>query len=127
MGAHGFIGFEEGALGEEVQFKVGEEGWKSIGVVPLRDLSFMVRDAEPIGAGSEWTGNDHFEQPCFMQAVHGDGLSILLTEEYSDVLGLRQETSNGYSRGTALGHRMNTKYCEWVPVVALDKLIERQV
>ena len=24
------------------------------------------------------------------------------------------ETSNGYSRGIALDHRMNTKYCEWI-------------
>ena len=30
-------------------------------------------------------------------------------------------------RRTALGHRMNTKYCQWIPVVALDELIERQV
>jgi hypothetical protein len=35
--------------------------------------------------------------------------------------------SNGYSRGIALDHRMNTKYCEWIPVVALDESIERQV
>jgi len=61
MGAHGFIGFEESSLREEVQFKVGEEGWESIGIVPLRDLSFMVCDAEPIRAGPERTRDDGFE------------------------------------------------------------------
>jgi hypothetical protein len=39
MGAHRLIGFEEGSLCEEMQFKVGEEGWKGIGIVPLRNLS----------------------------------------------------------------------------------------
>ena len=81
MGTHRVIGFEEGALGEEVQFKVGEEGWKSIGIVPFRDLSLMVCHAEPIGAGSEWSWDNRFEQPCFMQARHGNGTLILSIEE----------------------------------------------
>ncbi len=36
MGAHRLIGFEEGSLGEEMQFKVGEERREGIGIVPLQ-------------------------------------------------------------------------------------------
>ena len=53
MGAHRLIGFEEGSFGEEMQLKVGEEWWKGIGIVPLRDLSCMVGDPETIGASSQ--------------------------------------------------------------------------
>ena len=48
MGAHGFIGFEKGTLGEEMQLKVGEERRECIGVMPLRDQSCMVGYAETI-------------------------------------------------------------------------------
>jgi hypothetical protein len=66
MGSHRLIGFEEGSLGEEVQFKVGEEGWKGIGIMPLRYQSCMVGDTETIGAGSEWPRGDGFEQTGVM-------------------------------------------------------------
>jgi hypothetical protein len=66
MGSHRLIGFEESSLGEEVQFKVGEEGWKGIGIVPLRYLSCMVGYAKTIGAGSEWSRDDGFEQTVLM-------------------------------------------------------------
>ena len=130
MGPHCFIGFQEGFLGEEMQFKVGEERWEGIGIVPLRDLFPMVDYAETIGPSSEWPLNDRFEQPGFMEARHGNGLSSSLTEEYGNVVGFRQETPNCNDRGTALGHRMGTKNRERVPVVTLDELfelIERQV
>jgi hypothetical protein len=81
MGAHGFVGFEEGPLGEEVQLKVGEEGREGIGIVPLRDLSCLVGYAEAIGAGSEWPRYDGFEQTGLMEARHGNGLLTSLTEE----------------------------------------------
>jgi hypothetical protein len=35
MSTHGLIGFEEGSLGEEMQFEIGEEGWEGIGIMPL--------------------------------------------------------------------------------------------
>jgi hypothetical protein len=53
MGTHCFIGFEKCSLGEEMQFKVGEERWECIRIVPLQDLSRMVGYAETIGVGSE--------------------------------------------------------------------------
>jgi hypothetical protein len=59
-----------------------------------------------------------------MEARHGNGLSISPTEEKSNVGGFRQETPNCNDRGTALGHRMDTKNCEGVPVVTLDELFE---
>jgi hypothetical protein len=61
MGAHCFIGFEEGSLGEEVQLKVGEEEWECIGIMPLRDLSCTVGYAQTIGAGSERPRDGGFE------------------------------------------------------------------
>jgi hypothetical protein len=61
MGAHRLIGFEEGSLGEEVQLKVGEERWESIGIMPLRDLPRMVGYAETIGDSSEWLRYGGFE------------------------------------------------------------------
>ena len=61
MGAHGFIGFEEGSLGEKMQLKVGKKGWKGIGIMPLRYLPCMVGYAETIGGGSEWPRYDGFE------------------------------------------------------------------
>jgi hypothetical protein len=130
MGAHGFVGFEEGPLGEEVQLKVGEEGRKGIRIMPLRDLSCMVGYAETIGGGSEWPRDNRFEQTGLMQARHGNGLPTSLTEEEGNFVGLRQETPNRNSRGTALDHRMGTKNREGVPVATLDELfelIERQV
>jgi hypothetical protein len=81
VGTHRVIGFEKGSLGEEVQFKVSKEGWKCIGIVPLRDLSRMVGYAETIRAGSEWARYGGFEQTIFMEARHGNGLSTSLTEE----------------------------------------------
>jgi hypothetical protein len=62
MGSHRLIGFEESSLGEEVQFKVGEEGWKGIGIMPLRYLSCMVGYTETIRAGPEWSRDSGFEQ-----------------------------------------------------------------
>jgi hypothetical protein len=61
MSAHRLIGFEEGSLGEEMQLKVGEEGWEGIGIVPLRNLPRMVGYAETIGDGSEWLLYGGFE------------------------------------------------------------------
>jgi hypothetical protein len=81
MGAHGLIGFEEGSLCEEMQFKVGEEGWKSIGIVPLRNLSCVISDAETIGVGSEWPRDDRFEQTGLMEASHGNGLLTLFAKK----------------------------------------------
>jgi hypothetical protein len=81
MGAHRLIGFEEGSLGKEVQFKVGEEGKKGIGIVPLRDLSCMIGYAKTIGLASERPLGNRFEQTGLMEARHGNGLSISLTEE----------------------------------------------
>ena len=81
MGAHGFVGFEEGSLGEEVQLKVGEEGREGIGIMPLRDLSCKVGYAETIGGGSEWPWDDRFEQTGLMHARHRNGLPTSLTEE----------------------------------------------
>jgi len=124
MGAHGFVGFEEGPLGEEVQLKVGEEGRKGIGIMPLRDLSRMVGYAETIGGGYEWPRDDRFEQTGLVQARHGNGLPTSLTEEKGNVVGFRQETPNCNGRGTALGHRMGTKNGEGIPVATLDELFE---
>jgi hypothetical protein len=53
MSAHRFIGFEEGSFGEEMQFKVGEEGWEGIGIMPLRDHPCMAGYAKTIGEGSD--------------------------------------------------------------------------
>jgi len=64
-----------------MKFKVCEEGEECIGVIPFRDLPCMVGDAETIGVGSERPRNDRFEQPGFMPARHGNGLSTSLTEE----------------------------------------------
>jgi hypothetical protein len=61
MGAHRFIRFEEGSLGEEMQIKVGEERWEGIGIMPLRDLSLMVGYAKTIGEGSERPRDGGFE------------------------------------------------------------------
>jgi hypothetical protein len=61
MSAHRLIGFEEGTLGEEMQFKVGEEGREGIGIVPLRDLTIMVGDAKSIRAYSERPRDNGFE------------------------------------------------------------------
>jgi hypothetical protein len=52
MGAHRLIGFEEGPLSEEMQFKVGEERWEGIGIMPFRYPSCIVGYAKPIGAAS---------------------------------------------------------------------------
>jgi hypothetical protein len=81
MGTHRFIGFEEGSLGEEMQFEVGEEGWKGIGIMPLRYLSRIVGYTETVGGGSEWPRHDRFEQTGLMEALHGNGLQTSLTEE----------------------------------------------
>jgi hypothetical protein len=81
MGAHRFVRFEEGSLGEKMQLEVGEKGWKGIGVVPLRNLSCMVGYLETVGAGSEWPWDNRFEQPGLMKARHGNGLSTSLTQE----------------------------------------------
>jgi hypothetical protein len=81
MGAHCFIGFEEGPFGEEMQLKVGEEGWECIRIIPFRYLACMVGYAEAIGAGSEWSRDDGFEQTGLMKAHHGDGSPTSLIEE----------------------------------------------
>jgi hypothetical protein len=130
MGAHCFIGFEEGSLSEEMQLKVGEEGRECIGIMPLRDLSCMVGHPETIWGSSKWPRDDGFEQTGLMEAHHGNGLPTSLTEEKGNFVGLRQETPNRNGRGTALGYRMGTKNRKGVPVVSLDELfelIERQV
>jgi hypothetical protein len=77
MGSHRLIGFEEGSLGEEVQFKVGEEGWKGIGIMPLRYLSCVVGDTKTIGAGSECSLDSGFEQTGRMEPYHGNGLTAI--------------------------------------------------
>jgi hypothetical protein len=61
MSAHRLIGFEEGTLGEEMQFKVGEERREGIGIMLLRELTAMVGDAETIRACSDWPRYDGFE------------------------------------------------------------------
>ena len=130
MGAHCFIGFEEGSLGEEMQLKVGEKGGECIGIMPLRDLAHMVGYPKTIGDRCKRTRDDRFEQTGLMESRHGNGLPTSLTEDKDNVVGLRQEASNHNGRGTSLSHRMGTKNREGVPVVTLYdlfELIERQV
>jgi hypothetical protein len=59
-----------------------------------------------------------------MDARHGNGRSILLTQEQDHIVSLWQETPNQNSRGAVLGHWMRTKNSERVPVVTLDELFE---
>jgi hypothetical protein len=81
MGAHRFVRFEEGSLGEEMQLKVGEKGREGIGIMPLRNLSSMVGYLETVRAGSEWPRDNRFEQPGLMKTRHRNGLSTLVTKE----------------------------------------------
>ena len=88
MGAHGFIGFEEGSLGEQMQFKVGKEGWKCIGIMTLGYLSRMIGCAETIGSASEWPRDDGFKQAVLMETLHRNR-SALPTEEQGHFIGFR--------------------------------------
>src|SRR5262245_1731154 len=81
MSDHCVIGLEECALGEEMQFKVGEKRWERIGIMPFRDLSRVVCHAEPIGTGPKRLRNNRFEQPCLMHEHHRNGLLVSFTQE----------------------------------------------